>query len=451
MIIKNKGELSISALRQAALHIIEAGINGALPSTIMPRSLKFKPSPKTLIIDSTHYLIPKGRIFVIGGGKAAGLMAETLEKILSPATITYGVVNCLTKAYDTNKIKIIAAAHPTPDRRGVKGVERMLNLKDQYAINENDLIICLLSGGASAMLPSPVDGITLKDKQHITTQLIKSGAEIHEINALRKHLSKIKGGRMGRFFSPAKVLSLILSDVIGNDLDVIASGPTAPDSSTFPEALAVLKKYNLLAAAPPRVVAYILKGCRGEVPETPKEVDNCYNHIIGENRTALAAMAVKAKELGFKPYILTSVQKGDPTAAAKAMAKKIRSGLYQDYDVILTGGETTPRLPEKPGKGGRNRHFAAVSLTELKKYSGDWVMASIGTDGADYLKDAAGAIVDKMSAAKVISKKIDMQSYLDRYDSCTLLKKIGNSLIRTGPTGTNVNDVALYIFKKSSG
>jgi glycerate 2-kinase len=451
MIIKNKNKLSITALREQVLDIVEAGISRVLPSTVMKYSLKINPSKKILSIEDKEYDISKGRIFVIGGGKASGLMAQTLEEIIGPGNITRGIVNCNSTNYQTNKIKIVEASHPTPDQRGVRGVEQMLGLRDQYSINKNDLVICLISGGGSALMPCPVDEITLKDKQQITKLLIERGPTIQEINAVRKHLSKIKGGQLGKFFSPGPVISLIISDVIGNDLDAIASGPTVPDSSTFLDAYQVLKKYQLLDEAPPVIVDFLGKGCAGKIAETPKKLDNCRNCIIGDNKLALKAMAAKAEKLGLKPYIVTTEQKGDPTEMAKLRAKEILNSKYKNYDVILIGGETTPKLPGNHGKGGRNQHYAALSMLALKEYPGEWVMTSIGTDGSDYLPDIAGAIIDNNSLTTSGASEITIQSYLDRYDSSTLLEKIGNSLIKTGNTGTNVGDATVYIFIASGG
>jgi len=451
MIIKNKNELSNTPLRKQALEIVEAGISRVLPAAVMNYSLKIDPAKKILSIQDKHYDISKSRIFVIGGGKASGLMAQTLEEIIGPDNITAGVVNCNSKNYRTNKIKIIEASHPTPDPRGVLGVEQMLALKEQYSIDKNDLVICLISGGGSALMPCPAAEITLIDKQQMTKLLIERGPTIQEINAVRKHLSKIKGGRLGKFFSPTPVISLIISDVIGNDLDTIASGPTAPDKSTFMDAYNVLEKYEILDKAPPGIVDFLAKGRAGKTAETPKKLDNCTNFIIGDNRLALEAMAAKATQLGFMPYIVTAEQKGDPTDMANLRAKEILNGQYKNYNVILIGGETTPILPTDHGKGGRNQHFAAVSMTALKDYPGDWVMTGIGTDGSDYLPGIAGAIVDKNSLEILRTTGIDAQSFLDRYDSSTLLEKIGNSLIKTGNTGTNVGDAAVYIFIASGG
>jgi hydroxypyruvate reductase/glycerate 2-kinase len=445
MIVKNKDKLSITALRNQALDIVEEGIFRVLPSTVMIHTVRFDPSKKILSINNKDYDISKGRIFVIGGGKASGLMAQTLEEIIGPDHITSGFVNCKSKNYKTNMIQIVEASHPTPDQRGVLGVEKMLSLKDRFSINENDLVICLISGGGSALMPCPVDEISLKDKQEMTKLLLESGPAIQEINAVRKHLSKIKGGRLGKFYSPAQVVSLIISDVVGNDLDAIASGPTIPDSSTFADAYHVLKKYKLLSAAPQSILDYLEIGCSGKIEETPKKLDNCHNFIIGDNRLALEAMAWKAEEHGLKPYIVTAEQTGDPTEMAMLRAGEILNREYKDYNVILIGGETTPKLPGNHGKGGRNQHYAAVSMAALKNYPGEWVIACVGTDGSDYLEDIAGAIVDKNSLNTARSKKIEIETYLKRYDSNRLFEKIGNSLIKTGNTGTNVGDVAVYI------
>ncbi|MBR9706766.1 DUF4147 domain-containing protein [Candidatus Pacearchaeota archaeon] len=447
MIIKNIDELNKTELRGKTLEIIEAGIQRVLPSTIMLKSIKFDKDKKILSIEDKEYDLSKGRVFVIGGGKASGLMAETLEKITGPEIIVKGIVNCKSTDYKTDKTEILLASHPTPCEKGVAGIKRMLGLKAEYSIDENDVVLCLISGGGSALMPCPADGITLEDKQNITKLLLNSGAEIHEINSVRKHLSKIKGGQLGRYFSPAKVVSLILSDVIGNDLDVIASGPSVPDSSTFEDAYGILKKYDLVEKAPENVTSLIKKGLAGEIDDTPKKLDNCENFIIGDNKLALDAMADKAKELGFNPIIITSEQKGEPTEVAKQRADEILNNKYSGHDLILIGGETTPKLPENSGKGGRNQHYAAVSMTLFKDCPKDWVIASVGTDGSDFLEDVAGAIVDKDSLKTAEEKELKVKDYLERYDSFNLLEKIGNSLILTGNTGTNVCDVIVYVIK----
>ncbi len=240
MIIKNRDALATTELRKQALDIIEAGIARVLPPNIMKSVVRYDRVSQTLAVGGDNYSLSRGRVFVIGGGKASGLMAETLEKIIPPENIAAGVVNCKSELYKTSKTRIITAGHPIPDQRGIGGVKEMLALKKLYSINEADLVICLVSGGGSALMPHPVEEVGLKDKQSITALLLGCGAAIDEINAVRKHLSQTKGGRLGHFYSPATVVSLILSDVIGNDLAAIASGPTFPDPTTFTDALDIL-------------------------------------------------------------------------------------------------------------------------------------------------------------------------------------------------------------------
>ncbi len=444
MLVKNRGELATTPLRRQALKIIEAGIQRVLPGNIMKSTVSYDPLHRCLTVKEAVYSISKGRIFVIGGGKAAGLMAQALEEIVGAENIHAGVVNCRSR-HRTKKIKVIKAGHPLPDENGLNGVRQMLALKNKHSMNEDDLVICLLSGGGSALMPYPVDTVTLRDKQRTTELLLKCGASIHEINAVRKHISRIKGGQLGELYAPVRVVSLIISDVIGDDLDVIASGPTYPDSTTFKDAYGILEKYDLLTGVPQSIIAYLKRGCRGEVKETPKSLSNCYNHIIGNNRLALEAMAERAKELGFTPHIITSEQSGDTAEAAVIRAREILENKYQGYHAILLGGETTPKVPQNAGKGGRNQHYAAVTMLAMRPCPGYWLAASIGTDGSDYLPDVAGAMVDNYTLYRATARGIEVQKYIERFDSNTLFTKIGGSLIKTGDTGTNVGDVILYL------
>lgn len=446
MIIKNRRTLATNELRGRVLQIIEAGIRRVLPLDIMRSAVSYDTASRTIKIKGDVFrLATTGRIFAIGGGKASGLMAKALESIIGAENITSGVVNCKGGDVKTQKIKAIVAGHPIPDQRGVSGVVEMLALKHRYSIGEDDLVICLISGGGSSLMPYPVDGVSLRDKQKITELLIGCGAEIAEINIVRKHLSQTKGGRLGDFYSPATVISLILSDVIGNDLATIASGPTFPDPSTFSNAYDVLKQYHLRGQAPRSVIDFLRGGRRGEVTETPKTLNNCYNYIIGDNGLALEAMSGKAKKLGLTPYIITAQQTGDTTTVARARAKEVMERRYAGFDTLLIGGETTIKLPTRAGKGGRNQHYAAVSMLAMAQYPGQWIVASVGTDGSDFLPDVAGAIVDQNSLGIAQAKGIDVKSYIERYDSNTLLDSIGNSLIITGDTGTNVGDIVVYL------
>jgi glycerate 2-kinase len=446
VIIKNNYQLATTELRRATLEIIDAGISRVLPAAIMQSAISYTRS-QNVIVNGDTYPLSGGRIFVLGGGKASCLMAASLTQTLESENITDGVIICKDRPPKISKIQIVQAGHPIPDQRGVEGVERILHLKERYGMNGDDLVLCLISGGGSALMPCPVDGLSLDDKKKLTGLLLASGAEIHEINCVRKHLSKIKGGRLGYYFSPATIISLVLSDVIGNDLSTIASGPTVPDFSTYAEALVVLEKYNLLSAAPADAVNILKKGSQGLLDETPKALNNCHNYIIGDNNLALRAMAQKAAELGYRPQIVTAELKGDTATVALSVANKIINAGNSGYDVFILGGETTILLPAAPGKGGRNQHYVAESLLAMGNYPKQWVMASVGTDGSDYLPDIAGAIIDHNSLPRLRNINIDVQQYLDRCDSNNLLQKLGDSLIVTGDTGTNVGDIVVYLLK----
>ena len=311
MIIKNREELISSGLRARAIELIEAGITRVLPANLLRQAVKYHHTSKRLVIQGEEYHLSKGRLFIAGGGKASGLMAEEIEKIIGPEMITAGVVNCKTDGYATKKIEVIRAGHPVPDEAGVYGMRTMLAMKGRYNLAKNDLVLCLISGGGSALMPCPVSGVSLEDKQNITKLLLRCGADIKEVNTVRKHLSLTKGGGLGKYYDPASVVSLIISDVVGDDIDAIASGPTVPDLTTFKEAYGILDKYSLFKKAPLNVVNFIKRGCNELEAETPKELHNCDNYIIGNNRMALEAMEEKAKDLGLKPFTITSELTGD--------------------------------------------------------------------------------------------------------------------------------------------
>jgi glycerate-2-kinase len=445
LIIKNREDLISSGLRARAVDLIEAGIERVLPTNLMRSSLKYDGRRKKLIVEGHSYDVSKGRIFVIGGGKASGLMAEEFERIVGADNIAAGAVNCKSLGYTTSKIVLTQAGHPVPDDAGVIGVRNMLAMKARYAMGKSDLMVCLISGGGSALMPCPVPDVTLEDKQLITQLLLTCGADINEINTVRKHLSLTKGGNLGQFYAPARVVSILISDVVGDDLSSIASGPTVPDPSTFKDAFAILEKYGLLDTAPPNATLYIRRGVMGMQAETPKELHNCDNYIIGHNRLALEAMAEKARDMGMKPLILTAEQKGDTALVAKARADELIRGKYKGFNVILLGGETTPSLPANAGRGGRNQHFAAVSILAMQDYTHPWAVASVGTDGSDFLADVAGAMVDDHSYNVAHAAGLNVEDYVRRFDTYTLFQKMGRSLIITGPTGTNVSDVILYL------
>ena len=445
MIIKNREELIDSGQRARAVELIEAGISRVLPSNLMRGSVKYNHGQKRLSVNGHKYDLSRGRVFVVGGGKASGPMAVELEKIIGPQSITAGIVNCKSAEHATEKIIVVQAGHPVPDTAGVAGVEEMLSMKARYGIGKGDKVINLISGGGSALLPCPVKGVTLEDKQLVTQLLLSCGADIKEINTVRKHLSLIKGGGLAAFYAPARVISLIISDVVGDDLDVIASGPAVPDPSTYQDALGVMQKYGLLEKAPQAAIDFIRRGCRGLQAETPKRLRNCTNHVIGNNRMALEAMAGKAAGLGIKPCIVTAEMRGDTSKYAYAMAAKVKEGRYKGFGALLIGGETAPTLPQNAGAGGRNQHYSAVSMLAMQGYASPWLAASAGTDGSDYLPDVAGAMVDDRSLDTAKASGLDVEEYIQRFDSNTLFTGMGRSLIVTGPTGTNVSDVLLYL------
>lgn len=428
------------------MEILEAGLAAVQPRALLFKAVRYNSDLNALAVFGKEYNIWSGRIFVIGGGKAAPAMAAALEEIIGPEKITAGVVSGLdNNQVETKKIKIIKAGHPLPDRDGQRGVEKMLALKEKYNISEQDLVICLLSGGASALLPAPAEGLGLSDLKKVNELLLVSGANIGEINTVRKHLSRIKGGRLARFFAPARVVSLIISDVPGGDASVIASGPTAPDPTTFADAYEILSRYGLWEKIPAAVRDYISAGRLGQIEETPKKLNQAANHIIGDNTVALEAMALTAKSLGLKPLIVESRLGGEIEAAARQITREITASQNSGYNVLLFGGEVSLHLPPAAGRGGRNLHLAALMALSLKDYLGLWALATLASDGTDYEKEAAGAIVDNGTYSRAEAVGLSIEKYLAAADTYHFFKKLGQSLLITGPTNTNVADLLVFL------
>jgi hydroxypyruvate reductase len=347
------------------------------------------------------------------------------------------------------RITLHEASHPVPDARGVEGAKRIAQIASEAG--EGDLLLCLISGGGSALLPLPLEPVTLEEKQEATRLLLACGATIHEINAVRKHLSAIKGGRLARLAQPAHVLALLLSDVIGDPLDVIASGPTAPDSSTFATAWAVIEKYGLQDKIPPRARQILQAGLAGELEETPKPGDACFartrNLVVGSNRIAVDAAAREARELGYRPLVLSTTIEGETRDIAlmhAAIAREILStGRPARPPVcVISGGETTVTLRGQ-GLGGRNQEFALAAALALEGLAG--VLAfSAGTDGTDGPTPAAGAMADGATVARAAALGLDARRMLAANDSYHFFEPLGD-LVMTGPTGTNVMDVRLLL------
>ncbi len=392
------------------------------------------------------------RLIVIGFGKAACPMAKAMEDSslnLIGAGIVITKYNHCNK-YNLEKIKVFEAAHPVPDENGLKGTDaiiRLLKSADEYT-----LVVCLISGGGSALLISPYEGVGLDDKQKITELLLKAGANIQELNTVRKHISRVKGGRLAEIAYPAKVFSLILSDVIGDRLDVIASGPTSPDITTYNDALKVLEKYGLMDRCPHGILDVLYSGTNGLIPETPKEGNKIFerveNIIIGSNRTALAAAKKKAEELGFDAEIVSAEIIGEAKEIGKWLAQEAietKNTKKSNRSIcLISGGETTVTVTGS-GLGGRNMELALSFAIEVDGIDGITLL-SAGTDGTDGPTDAAGAIVDGQTIAKAEAININPDDYLRNNDSYNFFNKIDNLFI-TGPTGTNVMDIQIVIIE----
>lgn len=401
--------------------------------------------------DHTYDLAQYDNVYVVGAGKAGAAMAAAVEDILQDQ-LTRGIV--IVKHGYTEKTQAVVVhegGHPVPDPAGLAGARRITDLLAQTT--ERDLVIALISGGGSALLVKPVEGIRLRDLQTLTGELLASGATINEINAVRKHLSAVKGGQLARLAAPAHVLTLILSDVVGNPLDVIASGPTVADESSYTTAREVLEKYDLWESAPQAVRQHLEAGVRGEVPDTPKPGDPIFervvNVVIGDNAGAAQAAATEAKDRGYHTLILSTYVEGEAREVAKVFAAIAREVARHARPVarpacIIAGGETTVTL-QGTGKGGRNMELALAAATALRGAPGAAV-AALATDGTDGPTDAAGAVVSSATVDRAHELGLNPSDYLRRSDSYHFFEQLGTLLV-TGPTNTNVNDLTfVFVF-----
>jgi hydroxypyruvate reductase len=435
-------------MREHAMQIFQAGLQAVDPVEAIERHTRLEKN-LLMIGDRQFNLKDYDRILVVGAGKAAAPMGKTVEDLLGDRIFDGVVVVKDEHGLPLKKIKVCEASHPVPDKRGVQGTEEILSLVKNAG--ERDLIICLISGGGSALLIAPVLEISLEDKQNATKLLLACGATIHEINTVRKHLSRVKGGRFAQIANPATITSLILSDVVGDDLDVIASGPTVPDSSTFQDAEQILKGYGIWDQLASSVRSHIEKGSSGQIEDTPKS-DNpaflkCSQVLVGTNLHALKAAGEAAESLGYRTLILSSKVEGEACEVAKfytAVAKEI---LESDYPMeppvcVLAGGETTVTIRGN-GRGGRNQEFALAAALMVEGLD-NLVVLSGGTDGTDGPTDAAGAIVDGATVARARAKNLDPKDFLKRNDSYNFFRKL-DDLIMTGPTRTNVMDIYMLL------
>lgn len=404
-------------------------------------------------VEADRAICEAPRVIVVGAGKAGAGMAAGLEAALADRLDRVeGLVNVPAGMTAELKRVRLHAARPQgvnePRPEGVAGAEEMLRLLP--SAGPEDVAVCLLSGGGSALLPAPVEGVSLEDKLAVTKLLHRCGATIDEMNCVRKHLSRVKGGRLAEAFRGKRLVSLVISDVVGDPLDVIASGPTAPDPTTFADALAVLARYGLPELLPVAVMRHLQAGRDGKFPETPKAIPaDVENRVIGSNRVALDAAKRTAEGLGYRVLDLGAFVEGETRQVATAVAGVARSVKRDGVPLkppacILIGGETTVDLGSDAGKGGRNQEFTLAVLAKLGTEMNGVTVLSGGTDGEDGPTDAVGAVADATTLAGLAEHQLSAEDFLRRHDAYTLFERVGG-LIRTGLTGTNVMDVRLVL------
>ncbi len=436
--------------REKVLPILSAALEAVDPINAVKRHMSL--TDDELRIGQRIYSLSKYRnIYVIGGGKAGASMAKAAEEILGEH-LTAGLIN--TKygyLMETEILRINEAGHPIPDVAGMTGARQMAELA--VRASDDDLVICLISGGGSALMTLPVEGITLADMEALTSALLRCGATINEINAIRKHISQIKGGNLSRLAYPAEVVSLVLSDVVGNPLDVIASGPTVSDSSTFVQAYGIVERYGLLDELPPSIVQHLRRGKEGTILETPKKDDpvfaKTYNLIIASNEVATQAAMAKAEDLGFNTMLLSTFVEGEAREVAHVFSAIAKEILHSGKPVsrpacVVAGGETTVTI-QGEGKGGRNQELALAAAIQIEGLDEAMIVA-LATDGTDGPTDAAGAIIDGSTVQRGGEKSLSASEYLANNDSYRFFEALGD-LIITGPTNTNVNDLTfVFVF-----
>ncbi len=435
-------------LKQHAQSIFSAALEAVRPAEAVKKNVQIEGGE--LKVGGLAYPLSRYRdIYVIGMGKAGASMASAVEEILGDRLTEGFVIVKYGYTAPLHQVRLQEAGHPIPDQAGLDGAREIASLADRAG--SGDLVLCLISGGGSALLPLPAEGVTLADKQETTKRLLECGATIHEINTLRKHLSTIKGGQLARRIAPAETVSLILSDVIGDDLDVIASGPTVPDASSFADCSRIIDRYSLNESVPSAVAEHLRRGLEGSVPETPKEGDPIFdktaNLIIGSNIMAVRAAEARARELGYHTLILSTFIEGETRDVARVHAAIAREILASGSPVprpacVISGGETTVTI-RGDGKGGRNQEFALAGALEIADLPGVCLLSG-GTDGTDGPTDAAGAVADGETVSRGDRAGLSATAFLDNNDSYHFFEPLGD-LLMTGPTNTNVMDVRLVL------
>lgn len=441
----------LSAMRNEAIEIFHASLKAVDPMAAVKRFLVRNGNQLT-IPGKSFDLTAFAGVYLIGFGKAAAAMARGVEQALGDV-LQAGIINVKYGHLDqvSSRITIHEAGHPVPDEAGIAGAKEIVEfIKERSA---RDLVICVISGGGSAIFPLPHDGITLAEKQETTKQLLACGADIKEINAIRKHISQVKGGQLSRLIQPATLITLILSDVIGDPLDSIASGPTAPDQSTFAQCHSIIEKYQLSGKIPPAVEHRIQRGVQKQIPDTPKPDDPAFskthNVIVGSNWEAVVAAAHHAKQLGYQTLILSTFVEGETRDVARvhaAIAKEIRKtgNPIAAPACVISGGETTVTLRGN-GLGGRNQEFVLAASLDLQGME-NVVVLSAGTDGTDGPTDAAGALADGETIRRANELNLCSFGFLQNNDSYHYFEQLGD-LIKTGPTNTNVMDIRILLIR----
>ena len=446
--------MSEDSLRVHARSILEAALRAVDPRRAVRRALRLEGSRleaggRVWDLDAFR------RVIAVGAGKAGAAMAQALEEILGPRLSAGVVVVKDGHTAPTRLVEVLEASHPVPDRRGVLAGQRLSELLREA--RADTLVFCLLSGGGSALLSSPAQGVSLADKQETTRLLLASGADIGEINAVRKHLSRLKGGGLALLASPAPVISLIVSDVVGDRLDVIASGPTVPDPSSWREVFDILERRGLLDEVPAPVRRHLEQGLAGGQPDTPKPGDprlaEVVNLVVAGNRQALMAARGQARQLGYQTLVLSSTIQGETKDVGRLHAALACEVLASANPLappccLISGGETTVTLGREPGQGGRNQEFALAAALDIQGLKGALVL-SAGTDGTDGPTDAAGAQADGTSVARARALGLEARDHLRRHDAYPFFQGL-QDLVMTGPTLTNVMDLHLVLVERAS-
>lgn len=435
--------------RSTIVEVLQAALKAVDPRDAVSAALQVA-GDQLRVGERVYDLRDFKRVVVLGAGKAGAPMTQAIEAALGERVRDGLVVVKTDHSAPTRRVRIAEASHPTPDEAGVAAGREILRLAGEATAD--DLVIALISGGGSALLVSPADGLSLADLQGLTDALLACGATINEMNCLRKHCSGVKGGQLARAVAPATLITLVLSDVIGSPLDVIASGPTVPDSSTWADAWALVEKYDLEAKLPPAIVTRLRAGLAGEIPDTPDIADpvfaNTQTLVVADNRLAAQAAQRKAEELGYNSLLLTTFLDGDAGAAGRLLAALGQEVQASGQPVpapacLILGGETTVQLGNSPGKGGRNQEAALSAALALAGCRGITVV-SLATDGTDGPTDSAGGMADGGTVERGTAAGLSALDHLRRHDAYPYLAAT-HDLLRTGPTQTNVNDL-LFVF-----